>query len=91
MGKVGYPTEPLSTRAVIKHGVYSVIPPEGRVINTIPGFEGFESTILASPKLGASFVMIISTVIPVQRRLYRGVETELRLLSILWMVRVSLP
>ena len=64
MGKVGYPTEPLSTRAVIKHGVYSVIPPEGRVINTIPGFEGFESTILASPKLGASFVMIISTVIP---------------------------
>ena len=64
MGRVGYPTEPLSTRAVVKHGVYAVIPPEGRVINVIPGFEGFESTILASPKLGASFVMIVSEVKP---------------------------
>ena len=64
MGRIGYPTEPLSTRAVIKHGVYSVIPPEGRVINTLPGFEGFASTILASPKLGASFVMIVSEVAP---------------------------
>lgn len=64
MGRMGYPEGPLSTRAVIKHGVYSVIPPDGTVVNVIPGFEGFTSTILATPKLGASFVMIVSTVAP---------------------------
>ena len=46
---MGYPKGLLSSRAVIKNGVYSVIPPEGRVFNVIPGFEGFKTSIIASP------------------------------------------
>jgi len=61
---VGYPKDFLVTRAVIHHGAYAVIPPEGRVINVIPGFEGFTTTIIGSPKMGASFVQYISTVAP---------------------------
>lgn len=61
---MGYPKDFLTTRAVIKHGVYAVIPPEGRVINVVPGFEGFSITILASPKLGASFVQYIAKASP---------------------------
>ncbi len=61
---MAYPKDFLETRAIIKHGVYAVIPPEGRVINVVPGFEGFSMTILASPKLGASFVQYVATVAP---------------------------
>ncbi len=59
-----YPQGFLETRAVIKHGQYTVIPPEGRVINSIPGFEGCKLTIIASPKHGASFVQYVGTVEP---------------------------
>ena len=50
-----YPKGFLESRAVIKAGIYTIIPPEGRVINSIPGFEGCKLTIIASPKHGASF------------------------------------
>lgn len=61
---MGYPKDFLTTRAVIRHGAYAVIPPEGRVVNVIPGFQGFTTTIIGSPKMGASFVQYVSTVAP---------------------------
>ena len=61
---MGYPEGNLTTRAVVKPWSYTVIPPEGRVKNVLPFFEGFSTTILASPKYGASFVFYISTVEP---------------------------
>jgi (S)-ureidoglycine aminohydrolase len=57
---MGYPKGNLVSRAVVKPGVYTVIPPEGRVLNVLPHFEGFSTTILASPKYGASFVFYVS-------------------------------
>lgn len=53
---MGYPKDLLTSRAVIKHGKYAIIPPEGLVNNVVPGFENCKISILASPKLGASFV-----------------------------------
>lgn len=53
---MGYPKDLLISRAVIKHGNYAIIPPEGLVNNVIPGFENCRISILASPKMGASFV-----------------------------------
>jgi len=61
---MGYPKDFLKTRAVVRLGEYAVLPPEGRVINVIPNFEGFKLTILASPKMGASFVQYIAEVEP---------------------------
>lgn len=61
---MGYPEGLLKTRAVIRPGEYAVIPPEGRVNNVIPGIENCRMTILASPKLGASFVQYIGTAQP---------------------------
>lgn len=51
-----YPTEALVSRAVIKPNVFALIPPGGLVNNVIPGFTGCRNSILASPKMGASFV-----------------------------------
>src|SRR5699024_10536482 len=51
----------LTSRAIIKHGLYALIPPEGLVNNVIPGFENCHISILASPKLGASFVDYLVT------------------------------
>jgi glyoxylate utilization-related uncharacterized protein len=59
---MGYPKGFLETRAVIIPGSYAVIPPEGRVINSIPGFEGCRLSIICSPKIGASFVQYVGTV-----------------------------
>lgn len=61
---MSYPAGNLTTRAVVKPGVYTIIPPEGRVKNVLPYFEGFTTTILASPKCGASFVFYVSSVSP---------------------------
>jgi (S)-ureidoglycine aminohydrolase len=61
---VGYPKGNLVSRAIVKPGVYTVIPPEGRVLNVLPYFEGFSTTILASPKYGASFVFYVSSLAP---------------------------
>ena len=59
-----YPNGPLKTRAVVKPGIYAVIPPEGRVFNVIPNIEGCQTTILCTPKIGASFVQYIGTAQP---------------------------
>ncbi len=58
---MSYPSDILSTRAVIKHGHYAVIPPEGLVNNVVPGIEGCKISIIASPKMGANFVQYIIT------------------------------
>jgi len=58
---MSYPSDILSTRAVIKQGSYAVIPPEGLVNNVIPGIEGCRISIVASPKMGASFVQYVVT------------------------------
>lgn len=52
----GYTSQPLSTRAIIKKGNFALIPQDGLVKNVLPGFTGCDVTILASPKLGATFV-----------------------------------
>jgi (S)-ureidoglycine aminohydrolase len=62
--RMGYPKGNLTSRAIVKPGIYSLIPPEGRVRNVIPHFNGFATTILASPKYGASFVFYVSSVSP---------------------------
>jgi len=56
---MGYPKDILASRAVVKHGSYAVIPPEGRVNNVVPGIEGCRVSIVASPKMGASFVQYV--------------------------------
>lgn len=53
---MGYRTDLLSSRSIIKHGVYALITPEGLVNNVLPHFEGVTTSIIASPKMGASFV-----------------------------------
>lgn len=58
----GYRKDLLANRSVIKRGNYAIIEPDGIVKNTIPGFEGCDVTIIASPKLGASFVDYLVTV-----------------------------
>ncbi|AMO57405.1 hypothetical protein GZ77_15515 [Endozoicomonas montiporae] len=52
----------LKTRSVVKPGEYAVIPPEGRVINVIPGLENCQLSIIGSPKIGCSFVWYTGTV-----------------------------
>lgn len=61
---MGYPQGLLKTRAVIQPGEYAIIPPQGRVKNVIPNIQGCDMSILASPKLGASFVQYIGTAYP---------------------------
>lgn len=58
---MGYPKDLLSSRSIIKHGNYALITPEGLVNNVVPGFENCTMSILATPKLGASFVDYIVT------------------------------
>lgn len=54
--QMGYRNGLLDSRAIIKKGLYAILPHDGLVRNTIPGFENCELTILATPKLGATFV-----------------------------------
>lgn len=63
-GQIGYPGAPLASRAVIKKNNYALIPVNGLVKNRIPGFDNCDLTILASPKLGASFVDYLVTMLP---------------------------
>lgn len=69
---MGYPEGILSSRSIIKKNNYALIAPQGRVNNVVPGFEGCEMTILASPKLGAGFVDYIIKMNP-QGRNERGI------------------
>lgn len=61
---MSYPTDLLATRAVVKQGLYAVIPPEGLVNNVIPGIENCRVSIVCSPKMGASFVEYEVTAAP---------------------------
>ena len=83
--KTGYVSEPLSTRAIVKKGNFAVLTPDGLVKNVIPGFENCDVTILASPKLGATFVDYLVTANEKGRNLAGfggdGVETFLYLLK----------
>ncbi len=56
---MGYPNDLLSTRAVVKPGLWAVIPKDGLVNNIIPGIEKCRISIVASPKMGASFVQYV--------------------------------
>jgi (S)-ureidoglycine aminohydrolase len=58
---VGYPTDVLSSRAIIRPGKFAIIPPEGLVNNVIPGFENCRISIVMSPKVGASFAQYLVT------------------------------
>ena len=62
--QTGYPKSALHSRSVIKKNEYALIDVDGTVKNTIPGFVGCDITILASPKMGASFVDYVATVHP---------------------------
>ncbi len=55
---MGYPKDLLISRAIVKKN-YAIIVPEGLVFNVIPGFENCRSSILCSPKIGASFVQYL--------------------------------
>ncbi len=61
---MSYPKEPLSTRAIVKPGLYAVIPKDGLVNNVIPNLIGCRTSIVASPKMGASFVQYVIEVQP---------------------------
>lgn len=56
---MGYPNGLLSTRAIVKPGLYAVIPQDGLVNNVIPYIKDCKVSIVASPKMGASFVQYI--------------------------------
>ena len=59
--RMGYQEEILTSRAVIKKDNYAILPHDGLVKNTIPGFVNVEISILGSPRLGANFVDYIAT------------------------------
>lgn len=56
---MGYPDDLLSTRAVVKPGLWAVIPKAGLVNNVIPYIFGCKTSIVASPKMGAGFVQYV--------------------------------
>ncbi|MDR3053130.1 MAG: (S)-ureidoglycine aminohydrolase [Coriobacteriales bacterium] len=60
----GYPADILQSRSIIVKDNYALITPDGLVRNRIPGFTNCEVTILSSPKLGASFVDYLVTMLP---------------------------
>ncbi|MGX7092688.1 (S)-ureidoglycine aminohydrolase [Hutsoniella sourekii] len=53
--QTGYRDGLLTSRGVIKKNNYAIIPHDGLVNNSIPGFENVKISILGSPRLGASF------------------------------------
>lgn len=59
----GYTKDLLISRAIIKRNNYAIIPPDGLVRNVIPGFDNCDITILATPKLGATFVDYLVTML----------------------------
>ena len=62
--KLGFPKDVLASRSVVKKGEYALITPDGMVNNVIPGFTKCDTTILASPKMGATFVDYLVDVKP---------------------------
>ena len=66
---MGYPNDILSSRAVVKPGLFAVIPESGLVNNVIPVLEKCRTSILASPKMGAGFVEYVIEIEPGGRTL----------------------
>lgn len=58
---MGYPNDVLSTRAIVEPGKYAILPETGLVNNVIPCIKNCRVSIVASPKMGASFVQYIIT------------------------------
>lgn len=56
---MGYRNDLLGTRAEVHPGLWAVIPPDGLVNNVIPYITGCKVSIVASPKMGASFVQYV--------------------------------
>lgn len=56
---MGYRNDLLGTRAEVHPGLWAVIPPNGLVNNVIPYITGCRVSIVASPKMGASFVQYV--------------------------------
>lgn len=56
---MGYPNDLLATRAVIKPGLFAVIPKAGLVNNVIPQIKNCRVSIVASPKMGAGFAQYV--------------------------------
>lgn len=61
---MGYPNDLLSSRAVVKPGLFAVIPESGLVNNVIPALKNCRTSIVASPKMGAGFVEYIIEIEP---------------------------
>lgn len=61
---MGYPNGLLATRAIVRPGLYAVIPASGLVNNVIPNIKDCRVSILTSPKIGASFVEYLVTAEP---------------------------
>ena len=59
--RVGYQKEILTSRAIVRKNNYAILPHDGLVKNSIPGFVNVEISILGSPRLGANFVDCIAT------------------------------
>ncbi len=57
-----YPKDLLSSRAVLKPGLYALIPSTGLVDNVVPGFEKCRLSFLCSPKIGASFIQLLGEI-----------------------------
>lgn len=53
--KVGYREGLLTSRAIVEKNEYAIIPHDGLVQNSVPGFENVNISILGSPAIGASF------------------------------------
>lgn len=68
--KVGYRDGLLTSRAVIQKGDFAILPHDGLVENSIPGFEDTQISILASPRLGASFSDFIAKFNPGAKNTY---------------------
>ena len=45
----GYRDDLLANRAIVKHGNFALLTPDGLVKNIIPGFENCDATILSTP------------------------------------------
>ena len=63
----GYRETLLSTRSVYKKGKYTILEPDGIVKNVIPGYENCDTTILGSPAMGASLLIIFQQFIQAER------------------------
>lgn len=61
---MSYPKDLLSSRAVVRPGLWAVIPKDGLVNNVIPYIHDCRISIVASPKMGASFVQYVVTANP---------------------------